>query len=336
MIRQARIKLTLLYSIIFLLLFWSLSFGIYSWMNKFFGDRERIHVNQMYQPEPGIEPFTLQEPSSDMIMDELRNILLIIDFILLITIPTLTWFLTGNALGPVQKAQKREQQFITNASHELRTPLSILHAQMEVILKKKRDISEYQQVLQSNKEEVEDLIALVENLLFISREQTNHSSPINETLDITDVTAERIAYFQKKAHKKKLKIFLKPPASELVILGNLQLFKRLLTNLLENAIKYTVKGSITITIKQENSQAVIQVTDTGIGIAKEKQERIFDRFYRADESRSEQGYGLGLAIAKQITDIHHGTITVNSESKKGTTIKILLPLFRQNLGRNLS
>lgn len=320
MIRRARIRLTLFYSTIFLLLFWSLSFGIYAWMNSFLGDRSKtffeITNSQFYQEMP-----------SDVVIDNLRTILLLIDTILLIAIPAITWLLTGNALNPVQKARKREQQFLSDASHELRTPLSILRAEMEVALKKRRSPAEYQKVIQSSKEEVDDLSTLVENLLYLSRENSKHSNPITEQIDLTELVTERIANFQHKARQKKLQLILQPSETNLVIQGNLHLLKRLYTNLLDNAIKYTSEGSITITMKKTKEHAQIAITDTGIGIPEEKQEKIFDRFYRTDESRSEQGYGLGLSIAKQIVQVHHGTVTVESRVGKGTTITLLFPLM---------
>lgn len=326
MIRKARIKLTLLYSAIFLLLFWSLSFGTYAWMNQFFGDTGKIHIDQAYRNDQERDSLSRKESPNDVIMDELRNVLVTIDFFLLLAIPLIAWLLTGNALEPVQKAQKREKQFLTNASHELRTPLSILRAEMEVALKKKRTPTEYQQVIQSAQEEVDDMSALVENLLFLSREQTKNSSPINEKIDLTDLIAECIARLQQRAKQKDLKLTLQPAKKELVIRGNPHLLKRLFTNLLENAIKYTERGSITAKITQIKELAIVEITDTGIGIPREHQEKIFDRFYRVDESRSEQGYGLGLSIAKQIMDVHRGTISVKSQSGVGTTMKITFPL----------
>jgi len=295
-------------------------------MNQFYGDSNRFHEGQPNQNEQGTLPVIRQESPGDIVMDDLRNVLLTIDFILLLTIPTITWFLTGNALAPVQKAHKREQQFLTDASHELRTPLSILRAEIEVALNRKRTVSEYQKVLKSNKEEIDELTDLVENLLFISREQTKHSSPINEKIELTDLVAECVAYFQPKAKQKKLTLTMTPPNTNSVIIGHPQLLKRLFTNLLDNAIKYTTTGSITVTIKQRKNEIAIAVTDTGVGIAKEQQEKIFDRFYRADDSRTEQGYGLGLSIAKQIMQVHQGTIAVTSEPGKGTTMMLTFPL----------
>jgi signal transduction histidine kinase len=327
MIKQARIRLTILYSAIFLVLFWSLSFGIYVWMNNFFGDQGRIHFGPSNLIDTDTHNFIRGDTPSDIIMDNLRNILLMIDGVLLVMIPVITWLLTGNALKPVQEAHKRERQFLTDASHELRTPLSILRAEMEVALKKKQSLAEYEKVIRSSIEEVEELIALVENLLFMSREQTRHSSPINEKIDLTDLTAEQVAGFQQKAKQKKLTLTFRPPEKETIILGNQQLLKRLLTNLLDNAIKYTKRGGITITIKQTKEKASVTIADTGIGIPKIQLEKIFDRFYRADSSRTEKGYGLGLSIAKQIVAVHHGEITVKSSPKKGTTMQVSFPLL---------
>lgn len=335
MIRQARIKLTLLYSAIFLVLFWSLSFGIYIWMDQFLGDPGRLHHLQFFKEEAS-PPLLRNEPPSDIIIDNLRNVLVTIDFILLVSIPTITWFLTGTALAPVQKAHKREQQFLSDASHELRTPLTILRAEIEVALKKKRSTQDYQKVLQSNKEDIDDLIGLVENLLFISRAQAKQNVPILEKVDITDILTERMASFHKEAKQKKLEFVFKPPETSFVINGNPHLLKRLFSNLLDNAIKYTSQGSIIVAVKRTKTEATITITDTGIGIPKEHQEKIFDRFYRADESRSEHGYGLGLSIAKQIMQVHQGTIAVKSDEKKGTSMIVSFPLLKQDRENNLS
>jgi len=327
MIKQARIRLSLLYSAIFLILFWVLSYGIYLWMNQFFGDQGSIRFVQVYQHQPIILPTHRHETPSDIVMDTLRNGLLVIDFILLVTIPVITWLLTGKALTPVQTAHKRERQFLTDASHELRTPLAIMRAEMEVALKKRQSLTEYEKVIHSSKEEVEELIGLVENLLFMSREQTKHSSPINEKIDLTDVIAEQVASFQQKAKQKKLTLTFRPSEKETLILGNQLLLKRLFTNLLDNAVKYTTKGNIKIVLKQTTDEALVTVTDTGIGIPKDHLGKIFDRFYRADTSRTEKGYGLGLSIAKQIVAVHHGKITVISTPKKGTIMQVSFPLL---------
>ncbi len=333
MFHTARIKLSVLYSIIFLVLFWSLTGGIYFWMNQFFGDSSFIkHHNYSQSIDQEVPK---REPPLDVIMDELKNIILLIDFGLLFTIPIITWFLTGRTLAPIQAAHAREKQFLTDASHDLRTPLSIISADIELSLRKKRTLSDYEKTLKSNKEEVDDLIALVENLLFINRED-QHRSALQEKIDLIDLLSARIALLQKRADTKNQIISLTPPQKNIIIQGNSHLLNRLFSNLLDNAIKYSpVKANIKVKINYDEKSAVVIISNSGIGIPKKELEKIFDRFYRIDPSRSEKGYGLGLSIAKQIVDMHQGKINIISVEEKETTVSVILPL-KQNPGKNLS
>ncbi len=339
MFHQARLRLTVLYSIIFLILFWSLSLGIYLWMNRFFGDEQgrnnniRVHHVRSLLGSNGAST----EPASDIVMDELRNVLLFLDVVLLFGIPAISWFMTGKTLAPVQEANEREKQFLTNASHDLRTPLSILSSEMELALRKKRTTIEYQQALQSSRDEVDNLIALTQNLLFIAHDNERYQKIQNESIDLTDVLAECVLMFKQPAKKKQLQLTFDPPADSIVIKGNKQLLKRLFTNLIDNAVKYTLqKGSIKVKLKKEKRSAFVSITDTGIGIPEDQLEKIFDRFYRVDSSRTEKGYGLGLSIAKQIIEFHRGLIKVESKVGKGTTFIITFPIIMYNLGNNQS
>lgn len=338
MFHQARLKLTILYSVIFLVLFWSVSLGIYIWMNRYFGDEGgRNNYIRVHHARSIIENNIMSsEPPSDIVMDELRNVLLLIDALLLLGIPALTYFLTGETLAPVQKAHAREKQFLTDASHDLRTPLSILSSQMEVTLKKDRTKKEYKKIMQSNKEEVDDLVALTENLLFIARQSNNYQAVQKEEVDITNLLVERIVTFQQVAKQKKLNLLFIPPKQSIVILGNPQLLKRLFTSILDNAVKYTASGGkIIVELRHHNQSAIVSFVDTGIGIPSVEQEKVFDRFYRADQARSQKGYGLGLSIAKQIVEYHNGKINLYSKVGKGTTITLTFPAT-QNPEKNPS
>ena len=329
MFRQARLRLTLLYSAIFLVLFWTLSFGIYLWMNRFFGDTAGRHFHHSVNNERQLTGNSniSAEPASDIVMDQLRNVLLFLDAVLLLAIPAITWFLTVRTLDPVQKAYAREKQFLTDASHDLRTPLSILRGEIEITLQKDRAKEEYIKTLESNKEEVNDLISLVENMLFFARENKQYQNMQKEQVDLTDLLAERIMVFQQPADQKKLQLTFHPPEQSIVIQANPQLLKRLFTSLFDNAVKYTpAGGKITVKLSQDKNNAHVSITDTGIGIPQEQQEKVFDRFYRADTARSEKGYGLGLSIAKQITDFHGGTIHLDSKVGKGTKVTLIFPL----------
>jgi signal transduction histidine kinase len=338
MFYRARFKLTLLYSIIFLLLFWSLSSGIYLWMNRYFGfdgKYKYMHIN--YERSVVQDSGRSSYPPSDIVMDELRDVLILLDVSLLFIVPLITWFLTGKTLAPVQKSYEREKQFLTDVSHDLRTPLTILNGDIEVTLQKDRKKEEYIKTLQSNKEEVNDLIGLVENMLFLSREETQYKTLQNEQVDLTDILTERIVIFQKSAKQKKIVLQFNFPQQSVVISGNAQLLKRLFTNLLDNAMKYTAaKGEISVTLNGKNDAAIIKISDSGIGISPEYQEKIFERFFRVDTSRSQKGYGLGLSIAKQIIEFHQGAIHLKSKVGKGTTVTLSFPSIKQIQGKSQS
>lgn len=339
MFRQARLRLTLLYSIIFLVLFWSFSLGIYFWMNRFFGDEHgRSNYIRVHHERSLLENnIQSSEPASDIVMDELRNVLLFLDIVLLLCVPTITWLLTGKTLAPVQKAHEKEKRFLTDASHDLRTPLSILSSEIEVTLQKERAKEEYKKTLQSNKEEVDDLIALVENMLLLSREDLQYQTIQKERVDIVDLLAERIATFQHAAKQKKLQMSFIPSNQSSEINGNLQLLKRLFSSLLDNAIKYTpTGGKIGVKLSQEKHSILVCFTDNGIGIPQDQQEKVFDRFFRSDTARTEKGYGLGLSIAKQIVEFHDGKIHLHSQVGKGTTITLFFPIATQSQERSLS
>ena len=328
----ARLQLTFLYSFIFLLLFWTLSSGIYFWMNKYFGDAEK---NRQDIPRLLLHTENATEPSPDAILDELRNIIIVLDSLLLFGVPTITWILTGRTLAPVEQAHEREKIFFTNASHDLRTPLSILQGNVEVALRKNRTNIEYKKILQSNKEEINHLIAFVEDMLFFARYGNQFLQ--KELVDLPDLLAERLAAFSQTLAAKNISLTFTPPKNNLQLYANAQLLKRLFTTLIDNAIKYNkIDGKITLTLKQEQSHAYITISDNGIGISKKDQEKIFDRFFRADTSRSQDGYGLGLPIAKEIMHLHNGTIHVASQLGKGTKVTVVFPLSKQDQGRNLS
>ena len=333
MFYKARLRLTILYSIIFLVLFWTLSAGVYEWMNGHFGDRQRRDFDKYTHQEQNSPS---RESPSDIVMDDLRDTLIILDILLLILIPTITWFLTGRTLAPVQEIHEREKRFFTDASHDLRTPLTILKGEIDLSLKKDQTARAYKTTLQSSKEEVASLIDLVENMLFFAGEDRKQTIQ-KELLDLTDLIAERVSRFQNIARQKRQNLSFTLPKESITIRGNKQLLQRLVSSLLDNAVKYTPKkGKIAISLTKEKQIAVVIIKDTGIGIKDDQQEKVFNRFYRADSARSQKGYGLGLAISKQIVEYHEGKIYLDSKVNKGTTITISFPIATRTQGRNQS
>jgi heavy metal sensor kinase len=238
------------------------------------------------------------------------------------------------------------KQFSSDASHELKTPLTILRGEVEVALRKERTSSEYQQILRSNLEEVDRMTQIVDDLLRLSRADHGEIQFNPKEIDLSEILREIVSQAHILAYAKNLHIQTSLPEEQVTILGDPIRIRELLLNLIENAIKYTEEGGgITIHLSKNRGTssgkdggerlevekiglAEVKVTDTGLGIAKEDQGRIFDRFFRVDRARSREqgGSGLGLSICNWIVEAHQGKITVESEIGKGSSFIVRLPL----------
>lgn len=332
MFTKARLRLTLLYSSLFLVLFWIFSFGIYVWMDRSFGEGYISEVQkQQVQTGKNTGEFddsqnTLTTIAGDVALSRLKAVLLMINGIFIVVIPLISWWLAKKSLGPIKNAHEKQNQFVADASHELRTPISIMIAEIDVALKKIRPAEEYKSILKSNKEELDRLSSLVKNLLFLARDGINQQNKNMVDVDLTDLLSTIIAQFQPIYQKKQITVQFHPAEDSVVVNGNASDIRQLFSNLIDNAIKYTHKGKIEIGLSQTNKFAKVSVSDNGIGISLENQKRLFDRFYRVEMARSEtKGYGLGLSICKAIIERHHGTIAVHSNLRQGSTFTVVLP-----------
>lgn len=340
MFREARIKLILFYSILFIVFFWVFSTGLYFWVDSSFGKSYIAQVQEQQQTEQSGE-FNDEYADNEKIiiaaagkvtMRQLGNILLILNGGLLIIIPLVAWFLTSRTLKPVQQIHEQQKQFVSDVSHELRTPLSVMSGEIEIALRKSRKIDEYVQVLTSSKQELGHLINLVENLLFLAREDQKAISLQSEKVDLTDILNNVISTLKEKINKKKITLKLKPANESITITGQTLMLRQLFFNIIDNAIIYTPEnGMINIILSTNTNYVIIKIKDTGIGIAPQEQKKIFERFYRVDSSRSQaKGYGLGLAICQSIVRIHKGYINIASKLGKGTKVIIYLPRREKN------
>jgi len=266
--------------------------------------------------------------------EQLRNVLLISGLIGVIgtTLALVSaFFLTNRALVPVRLSMQRQRDFVADASHELRTPLTLIQANTEVVLRNKnKTIGEKADLLEDIRQETEYLGQLIASLLTLARADTNKLEYIPEPVELTLLAGELIRQVEPLAEGKKLDLKLNLPEDnrEIWLLADPLRLKQLLLILLDNAIKYTANGQVSLTINQGRGQTVhIQVQDTGIGIPPDKLKLIFERFYRVDKarSRSEGGFGLGLSIARWIVDAHKGTIQVESTPGHGSTFTVNLP-----------
>ncbi len=235
------------------------------------------------------------------------------------------YFLAGRTLKPIQFMVDEQNRFIADASHELRTPITALKSEIEVYFREKsHTISEADSLLKSNLEEANALQALSDNLLELAQYQESNGVLPFESISLLEIINSSIKKISPLAKQKQISIINKTHAEALM--GNKQSLIQLLVILLENAVKYSPKGTtVTMKSKKTNHKISISVEDQGVGISKKDLPYVFDRFFRADTSRSKKnvpGYGLGLSIAKKIVQSHNGNITVKSEMGKWSIFSV--------------
>lgn len=217
------------------------------------------------------------------------------------------------------------QRFTADAAHELRTPLAIIRNEAEVTLRSRRTDNEYCHVLENVLEETNRLSELADRLLFLCRHDAGLSPPGRDVVAVENLLLEVVNNMRPVAQEKQLTIALTDNAACQMMGDRLQL-RRVLYNLVDNAIKYTdAPGQISVSNRVGADEATICIADTGCGIPAEHVTRIFDRFYRVDASRANNGAGLGLAICQSIVRGLGGAIAVESRVGKGTTFTVRLP-----------
>jgi len=236
----------------------------------------------------------------------------------------------NDLLARLESSFNEQQRFIADASHELRTPLAVLRGETEVALGKPRTLDEYQQSLSLIQDEAERLSRVVEDLFILARHPIDTpAAVIKETVSLTDAVRDCARAAHVLAARKGIRLNIANNAPPIALTGDEDLIKRMILNLLDNAVKYTPEGGeISLNLGRQNGNAEIVVRDTGIGISEADQRRVFDRFYRVDKARSRAigGAGLGLSIVRWIVEAHGGKIQVQSNPGNGSVFIVELPL----------
>jgi len=231
-------------------------------------------------------------------------------------------------LDRIEAAFRRVTQFTADASHELRTPVTLIRTEAELALRRSREEAEYKESLRHILLEAERMTTLIEQLLSLARADYDREALQIQPVDLRQTLCSVIDGWQQVATIRGMQFFTEIANQEAFVMGNETLLHRLADILLDNAFKYTpLPGPVRLSLSWRGEIAVITVQDSGVGIAKEEQGKIFERFYRVDKarSRSQGGTGLGLAIAQWIVTKHHGSIIVESQPGEGAIFRVELP-----------
>lgn len=231
----------------------------------------------------------------------------------------------NSMLDRLEKAFDTERRFTSDASHELRTPTSVIMTQAEYTLEKERTVEEYIDALEVINKQSHRMNSLLGDMLDYTRMDQKSDRYEMEKLDISRLvteTADQMALLGEKNIQLSIDV-----APWLKVIGNEVLLTRMVQNLISNAYRYGVQdGSILVKLNRRDEDVELSIIDDGVGISKDDQEKIFDRFYQADTSRNIQGTGLGLSMVKKIVELHHGRIEVESEKDKGSLFRVLIPM----------
>ncbi len=281
---------------------------------------------------PSSGPYSLhivrsQEQLED-IADKILGLMLIIIPIMLILSAIAGTLFSTRTLAAEQRAFDRLKHFTADAAHELRIPLTSLRGNLEVALRKDRPVNEYKETIQGALEEAEHLSLLTQDLLLLAQTDAERLKLNIHDVELKGFLEDVFSQVESLPDNKKIKKVLRP-----VPQGTVQFdpdrIKQLLLNLVDNAIKYGIpNGEMNLGAELTGGELKLIVRDNGIGIPKEEQGKIFDRFYRVDKSRSRQqgGSGLGLSIVQWIVNAHGGRIQVESQKGEGTTFTVTLPV----------
>lgn len=259
----------------------------------------------------------------------LKNTLILSFLLMTVTMAAffiISSFLSRWALSSTKNAWDQQKQFISDASHELKTPLTVILANTDILEANPDDrIKEQLKWVKNTKAEAIRMKQLVNHMLFLAKGDAHTVSPLHSTVHLSDIVFSVTLAFESVAYEKRIQINTEKVSKNIFIFGDENQLKQLLSILIDNAIKYSPENStITAELEKTGSKAELRIKNSGTPLSKEERKHLFERFYRCDESRAEEGYGLGLSIAQSIVHSHKGKIYVQS-SESINTFLIILP-----------
>jgi two-component system, OmpR family, sensor histidine kinase CiaH len=334
MFHSARIKLTAWYLLIIMSVSIFFSAAMYNLLSNEvirFDRMQRFRIEREYDGIPHVLPPRPNPNDMELINEVNQRIaisLLGINALIFVIAGGLGYLLAGKTLKPIQEMVDDQSRFVSDASHELRTPLTALKSSMEVFLRDKdAGLTDARSLIKESIDDVDNLNELSSSLLQLAQYQEVTGNVKFEKVGLRDLITDAVSRVEPLAKNKNVTIVNESTGYE--VKGVRSGLNELIIILLDNAIKYSREnGKVTVTTEKTDHHIKLLVKDEGIGIKTTDIPHIFDRFYRADVSRSEvntAGYGLGLAIAKRIVELHHGTISVESKINEGSVFVVSLP-----------
>lgn len=325
---RARIKITLLYFLVGIIIASVAGYFMYFDITAIIASTLQL-LHQIIVSGIGLDQETVAKVLTQNIDGQVEQMNLAIGFWLVLALVFSSWLLAGIALGPVRRAMKRQERFMANISHELRTPLSVMRASTEAALLAGRDVTIEELILtkQSNLEELDRMSKIIEFLFNFSNIENRMNRLTFVPVDLAEIANKAAAFLAQRARERSVNLRLE--LEPVLVSGNATALEEVMVNLLKNAITYTPEsGSITITAGRRRGSPFFSVEDTGVGIAEKDLPNIFDAFYRGENAhrgRENRSSGLGLAIVKEIATLHRASLSVKSESGKGTKIILRFP-----------
>lgn len=233
-------------------------------------------------------------------------------------------------LAALAASEKEQQQFIADVSHELRTPLTVLRGSLEVALEEERQAEEYREAIGNALLEVRHLTRISQNLLFLTRGESGRVTLSFANLDLGRFAADTVRDLSPAAADRQIQMDVTAPLARVFVFADGGRLQQVLHNLIENALQYTESGGrIHVRVASAPGEALLSVSDTGVGIPEDDLPYVFERFFRSKRSRrvNPGGSGLGLSIVRWIVEAHKGKITVESTVGKGSTFTVRLPVL---------
>ncbi len=228
----------------------------------------------------------------------------------------------NNMLDRIQILLRSMKEINDNIAHDLRSPLARIRGIAEMTLTDEKTLDDYREMAINTIEECDSLVDMINTMLDITEAEAGVNGGNDEAFDVVAIISEACELFRPVADEKKIELTHRLPAT-LPFQGDKKKMQRIVTNILENAIKYTpAQGKVAVSARAENGEIQIIFNDTGVGISDDDLPHIFERFYRCDRSRSQGGVGLGLSLAKAYTDAMNGMLSVTSAVNKGSTFTL--------------